>query len=1690
MEFVYSPVEDKTEKATNGKNNNASSHLEQLSDSGAVETRRKRKSTTKALQIQEEQQSRRKRSKPSKQDSKKSSFKNSADHYMVRVNWLYRPKDISKRTSDSRVLYATMNSDICPLASIRGRCNVTHRDHIKDIEEYRCKPDNFYFDKLYDRYIIRFFDVVPTEKIINIPAEAQEVLCRRFKYAVVEIGRGKELCAAPKNCEKCTQWCSPDDSIQCAHCHKYYHMLCVDPPLERKPSRGFGWSCAICSNDRERRIQEQRGLTLGLDPSTPNLISSISSKDSSSTSSEITTSTEALNNGSSISHEPSKKQPSTDQTKATTNGISSLPTKELSPTPPPMTRFEQLKAAFTDDTKSEDITDEQHRQLKLWPFRYLGVHAKIEDVLDMDDRIYPRAASRLGQKHQAQVPDWPGRAVLYYDVDSSDRKSKKSKGSQKKQASTSEESKVKLVGSRAENELKTLPEGIGSLEELIKPKNRPPWLQQKPAGYQERGGDETSTLLWERPNSESSDDEVKQHDKETEDYLEQAKPFAEKIGVPYYTPNFIDACLKAFLGCKRDSEAALKVVATFTKKSLKEPILTDGEKKKFAEGVKIYGSELHDVHKYVGSVSSADIVRYYYLWKKTPEGHRIWDNYEGRKRNRLKALAKKQGGLVDEVADSADDSAYDNDKSTKLKRTYICKYCKSTHSLAWRRAPGQSVANETNPINALCIRCARLWRRYAVIWEDPNEVLRKSSQRGSNHWKRKMEVELYEDAKLILEERDKATANGSKSKKQKTGQGSSSSTPASSNGTPPIDTTSSSSSNTAKSRKTKPVKGSKPKAEAKVSKSQSQQNFYSDDDLDSLSSLSSPSSSGSLSLILDSPADEFSSDFLLNDDKRSKMSSTSSNYQSDTLGKLSEGKEVKSETSQDPTIGTNPTKDMELSRKDYKLEILKEIEREKMVRRQRKSNSSRHTDGDSEMKDSPASKKLKSQTSVLSSALNTITQARSDKSSDSGSSTRVCSVCNQNNILRQVTCDNCGLRVHNSCYGIPEKASVPSDWLCDACENEQDPYVSTFYSCILCPVRDLATQPELTAAASTNGQEGKSNLKPCICPDALKPTYDNLWAHVKCAIWVPEITFDSLKLKPIQGVNNVGSRFKTKCSLCGTTNGACVECGHCGKQFHVGCADKEGYFRGMEVVPTSDLKPSEIETTLPGEVFCSLNGQKVRIKPVILCKETTLTQHHVNLSTICSETKKSVLQIYVESRKIRPSKHTGAIKRSKLYSVSKDSSQVSTKSELSSTTSKNGIEPSVVSNGLDDILRKMNSKLSEATKDLAAINAKFGINNRQIPSTPFNLMRQIPPPSFNKETSSAIKSLIEMDKKAEIERARPLGYDSRQRHQSNFEYNENDQGNGYSQYYQNHRGYRSNASSQMDSSINRGYHYQNGRRSPPLPPPNNLPPPGLDRYGVPYQPSGNSAYQRHNSGYDNSYIQQPVNSENPSSDSRNSSTHQRQDLQFPGSNEYGQYSDQSSNSFNELRDGTRPNSQQQPYYTENSNYAQGQFNQQYDYSRGPNSRQQQYPIPQNQYNGNQVQHYDQRGRANYDGETLASQRRSSSPNEYRNGYYEGSYIPSRTGSSSSSSKNNNNRGSLYMNRSNSEYSSKGQPPHVSSYHNTQNQAHQSRFPVSSHGTNYNTGGHSNKIMGQGTDRPILPPIPMNPSSSSSTSPKQ
>jgi hypothetical protein len=126
----------------------------------------------------------------------------------LRINWYYRPKDIGRRVQDTRLLFATMHSDISPLTALRGKCQIRHKSEIENMDEYRKTPDCFWYEKLYDRYIQKNYDLIPTAQIINVPENVKKVLDERWKFVLVEQGRGKELTSAIKLCKKCAGYCA------------------------------------------------------------------------------------------------------------------------------------------------------------------------------------------------------------------------------------------------------------------------------------------------------------------------------------------------------------------------------------------------------------------------------------------------------------------------------------------------------------------------------------------------------------------------------------------------------------------------------------------------------------------------------------------------------------------------------------------------------------------------------------------------------------------------------------------------------------------------------------------------------------------------------------------------------------------------------------------------------------------------------------------------------------------------------------------------------------------------------------------------------------------------------------------------------------------------------------------------------------------------------------------------------------------------------------------------------------------------------------------------------------------------------------------------------------------------------------------------------------------------------------------
>ncbi|XP_037802217.1 PHD finger protein rhinoceros-like [Penaeus monodon] len=126
-----------------------------------------------------------------------------------------------------------------------------------------------------------------------------------------------------------------------------------------------------------------------------------------------------------------------------------------------------------------------------------------------------------------------------------------------------------------------------------------------------------------------------------------------------------------------------------------------------------------------------------------------------------------------------------------------------------------------------------------------------------------------------------------------------------------------------------------------------------------------------------------------------------------------------------------------------------------------------------------------------------------------------------------VFCDSCNICVHQACYGI---TAIPSgSWLCRTCSLGIKP------DCVLCPNKGGAMK------STKSGQK---------------------WAHVACALWIPEVSIGSVeRMEPITKIPNIPqSRWALVCVLCRERRGACIQCSvkTCKTAYHVTCAFKHG----------------------------------------------------------------------------------------------------------------------------------------------------------------------------------------------------------------------------------------------------------------------------------------------------------------------------------------------------------------------------------------------------------------------------------------------------------------------------------------------------------------------------------------------------
>uniref|UniRef100_A0A673NE72 Protein AF-10-like n=1 Tax=Sinocyclocheilus rhinocerous TaxID=307959 RepID=A0A673NE72_9TELE len=178
-----------------------------------------------------------------------------------------------------------------------------------------------------------------------------------------------------------------------------------------------------------------------------------------------------------------------------------------------------------------------------------------------------------------------------------------------------------------------------------------------------------------------------------------------------------------------------------------------------------------------------------------------------------------------------------------------------------------------------------------------------------------------------------------------------------------------------------------------------------------------------------------------------------------------------------------------------------------------------------------------------------------------------------------VYCDGhgCNVAVHQACYGIVQVPTGP--WFCRKCESQER--AARVIKGWRGRKPSWQTPEEGGLSTTCNKEEEDSrlsrslktlNIVRCeLCPHkdgALKRTDNGGWAHVVCALYIPEVEFANVStMEPIVLQSVPHERYSKTCYICEeqgreskAASGACMTCNKhgCRQAFHVTCAQFAG----------------------------------------------------------------------------------------------------------------------------------------------------------------------------------------------------------------------------------------------------------------------------------------------------------------------------------------------------------------------------------------------------------------------------------------------------------------------------------------------------------------------------------------------------
>ncbi|KAJ2743892.1 putative PHD type zinc finger protein with BAH domain-containing protein [Coemansia sp. BCRC 34301] len=655
----------------------------------------------------------------------------------VRLAWFQRPRDLPiarVRAKDARLLVATMHSDINPVNSIKGKCQVRHSSEIADFSAWKAKSDHYYYSQLFDRYSTRLYDIIPVTQIRNAPQNVLQKLLDTYEFIFAEGQKITDLVSTRRACTICATWCSINDSLKCSLCEKNYHMQCLDPPIARKPAKGYSWQCAACRRGlQEQKLQQKQPKS---HQGEHTAIATIDAVDTDATASDANDRKRSTRQAGVAADDYSISLRSGASTIALSSAAVATVTGSGGSASAAASDNEsrsgskRLKLSHGDSRLySNGATGPIPRPKNrgLWPFRYFGINTDIDDVLHDDERIYPRAVSRIGPKFQAVLPDMVGPSGPELDKQLVAKSTtlgfpafgKGSSGKQLHGPRGKDGANARWVAKSAEQLDRT-------------------WEE-----IEVRRGNHDDQLFFKQP--------AYLLDEDLDMYMVSMLPFMRRHfeGVPDFTLlDCQDAALHGLVMHEYDVEEALISIPEYPEAYIRSRAPGDNwsrdDLEKFNDRLREYGSNLQAIHESIPNITRRAITLRYYLERHTELGTHLLEAYESRSHlgHRRSNFAQGEGAGTIHIETSSDaglssfntpasspripgtatrENTKKNGDLPDRVTSMRCVHCQQDRSTRWYDAPTELTSYNTRSAKAsaarrvICGDCRDYWFHYAAM---------------------------------------------------------------------------------------------------------------------------------------------------------------------------------------------------------------------------------------------------------------------------------------------------------------------------------------------------------------------------------------------------------------------------------------------------------------------------------------------------------------------------------------------------------------------------------------------------------------------------------------------------------------------------------------------------------------------------------------------------------------------------------------------------------------------------------------------------------------------------------------------------------------------------------------------------------------------------------------------------------------